>query len=87
MDPIEFPSANKTIGGPAAGQPEYTPLPILTDGESCASYWQLTWSERLSALFFGRFSLKMLTGHTQPPILPQITRHAPRLEEESDDAE
>lgn len=74
MRPIRFENATKEIGGPAAGQPEYIPLPIWTDGYECRSRWKLSWRERISALVFGRLSLSMLSGSTQPPVLPRIHR-------------
>ena len=44
-----------------------SPLPIWTDGERCVSCWKMSWRERLSALFFGRVWLALLSGRTQPP--------------------
>jgi len=82
VNPVGFPEANKTIGGPGAGQPEFIPLPIFTDGHTCVSVWALTWRERWSALVFGRFTLSMQSGSTQPPILPRIERK-PSIFEES----
>ncbi len=77
MKPLKFRTSNKVIGGPEAGQPEYVPLHIQTDGDRCVSYWQLNRRERLSCLFFGRLKLSMLTGRTQPPVLLEIDRREP----------
>lgn len=49
-------------------------LPIFSDGEQCVSCWQMTWRERLSALFFGRAWLAILSGSTQPPVVIEITK-------------
>ena len=40
---------------------------IWTNGEQCISCWKMSWKDRLSALFFGRVWLSVLSGRTQPP--------------------
>jgi hypothetical protein len=44
------------------------PLPVWTDGEQCVTCWEMSWRERISALFFGRVWLAVLSGDTQPPV-------------------
>jgi hypothetical protein len=50
------------------------PLPIFTNGEQCISCWQMSFRERLSALFFGRAWLAILSGSTQPPVVIEAAR-------------
>jgi hypothetical protein len=51
------------IGGQSVGT-----LPIFTDGEQCISCWQLSFIERLKALWFGKIWLGIHAGRTQPPV-------------------
>lgn len=66
MTPINFPEQNTTY---AKDQPEYLPLPALTDGTTCITCWRLTWRERLRVLFSGRLWLSQL--HFGSPLQPQ----------------
>ncbi len=43
-------------------------LPIFTDGNQVISCWQLSFIERLQALWFGRIWLGIHSGYTQPPV-------------------
>ena len=81
MSPIEHRFANVTLNAPTGKEDEVLPLPVYTDGEQCISCWQMSWRERLSALFFGRVWISVLSGRTQPPIWLLATREA--LKEES----
>lgn len=71
MKPVGFKHANKNLqpSGKKYSENvnEVLPLPIWTDGEQCVSCWQMSWRERIAALFFGRVWLAVLTGQTQPP--------------------
>jgi len=68
MNPVQFQEANKILTPlPVQGR-ELQNLAILTDGQQCLSCWQMTWRERLSALFFGRVWLCIFSGPTQPAV-------------------
>jgi hypothetical protein len=69
MDPIKFEQANKNLAKPQGmTDEECGSLPVFTDGMQCISLWQMTWRERLSALFFGKIWLSVYSGQTQPPV-------------------
>jgi len=69
MQPIIFEQANKNLLKPEGmTDEECGSLPVFTDGKVCISLWQMTWRERLSALFFGRVWLFVTSGATQPPV-------------------
>lgn len=69
MEPIKFPQMNKTLGKPQGmTDEECGSLPVYSDGTYCISLWQMTWRERLSALFFGKVWLQVMSGQTQPPV-------------------
>jgi hypothetical protein len=68
MEPREFKEANKNLLKPEGMTEECGSLPVFTDGKQCISLWQMTWRERLSALFFGRIWLSVYSGQTQPPV-------------------
>ena len=74
--PIRHKFVNKELKAPYGKEDEIPPLPIYSDGEQCVSCWQMTWRERLSALFFGRVWLSVLNGHTQPPVWIWATKEA-----------
>jgi hypothetical protein len=75
MKPTDFPFANKTLQKPQGWtDEECSPLPVFTDGALCISCWQMSWKERLSALIFGKLWIRIYSGPTQPPILPEIVR-------------
>jgi hypothetical protein len=74
MEPKNFKQATKTLGPPKGmTEEECGPLRVFTDGKQCISLWQMTWHERLSALFFGRIWLFVMSGQTQPPVLLLVT--------------
>jgi len=69
MEPKNFEQANKKLGPPMGmTKEECGDLPVFTDGQQCISLWQMTWRERLSALFFGKIWLSVYSGQTQPPV-------------------
>lgn len=69
MKPSSFPQATKTLAKPGnMTEEECGPLPVYSDGTQCISLWQMTWPERLKALFFGRLWVFVYSGVTQPPI-------------------
>ena len=69
MEPIDFKQATKKLGPPAGmTEEECGSLPVFTDGTLCISLWRMTWRERLSALYFGKIWLFVVSGQTQPPV-------------------
>lgn len=70
MRPIKFNEANIVF---AKDQPEYLPLPAyynrLDPLGTVVSCWQMTWRERLRALWSGRVYISVLTFHH--PLQPQ----------------
>lgn len=74
MEPKEFPQVNRRLAAPAGMTPEQVgTLPIFSDGQYCVSLWQMTWQERLSALWHGHVWLYVMTGNTQPPVALEVT--------------
>lgn len=75
MEPIKFEQVNKTLTAPPGmTEAECGSLPVWTDDQQCISCWQMTWRERLSALFFGRIWLSVHSGQTQPPVWLMATK-------------
>jgi hypothetical protein len=80
MEPVKFKQSNKTLQPsrykkPLSAEVEaIDPLPIYTNGEQCVSLWKMTPRERLSALFFGKVWLQVLSGETQPPVCIRVRR-------------
>lgn len=75
MEPTTFPQSNKDLLKPEGWKDEECgSLPVFTDNKVCVSLWQMTWKERLSALFFGRIWLFVHSGYTQPPVLLIATK-------------
>ena len=75
MEPIKFEQANKDLLKPEGmTDEECGSLPVWSDGKECISLWQMTWRERLSALFFGRVWLSVHSGFTQPPVWLMATK-------------
>jgi hypothetical protein len=69
MKPITFPESNKTLLRPASmTEDECASLPVWTDGHECISRWEPTWKERLMILFGCPVWLRIMSGHTQPPV-------------------
>lgn len=69
MKPVEFPEQTVVY---AKDQPEYQPLPAhRTSDGMVTSCWEMTWRERLRALFTGRVFVSCLTfnGPLQPLIV------------------
>ena len=70
MIPIKFPEQTVVW---AENQPPYLPLPAYTDREQTISCWQLTWSERIKVLLFGRLWLRQMNfGNKLQPQAPSI---------------
>lgn len=69
MKPIKFKEANKNLLKPQnMTDEECSSLWVYTDGKACISCWKMSFKQRLSALFFGRVWLSVLSGQTQPPV-------------------
>ncbi len=78
MLPINFPEATKVLGDNGYRSEAVTDirsLPVWSDGEQCISLWQMSWRERISALFFGRIWVHVLSGSKQPPIALSTDRN------------
>ena len=74
-EPIKFEQANQLVSRPLEmSKEECGELYIFSDGQYCISLWQMSWKERLSALFFGRVWLWVYSGHTQPPVALEATK-------------
>ena len=83
MEPLYFSQATKVLEAPEGmTDKECGILPVFTDGEQCVSLWGMSLRERLSALFFGRVWVLILSGSTQPPIAINVERS---IFEEGDD--
>lgn len=75
MEPMRFEQANKDLLKPEGWTDEECgSLPVYSDGRQCISLWKMTWCERLSALFFGKVWLYVISGQTQPPVGLMATR-------------
>jgi hypothetical protein len=69
MNPLEFEQQSVILNKPNnMTDEECGPLGVYSDGQKCISLWQMSWRERLSALFFGRVWVWVYSGQTQPPI-------------------
>lgn len=69
MKPIKFPEATKTLVKPESmNDKECLSLPVWNDGTQCISCWRMSFTQRLSALLFGRVWLSVMSGRTQPPV-------------------
>ena len=69
MKPIKFEEANKNLLKPEnMTDEECSSLWVHTDGRECISCWKLSFKQRLSALFYGKVWLSVLSGYTQPPV-------------------
>lgn len=69
MTPQYFPEANINLLKPSSmSDEECGALWVQNDGQESISCWQLTWSERLQALLFGKIWLGVLAGRSQPPV-------------------
>lgn len=79
MHPVQFRHSNTTLqpNGVSSSKDvgSILPLPVFTNGEQCISCWRMSWRERLSALFFGRVWVAVLSGRTQPPIYAQASKN------------
>lgn len=75
MKAIKFKQANKNLLKPdSMTDEECSSLWVFTDGRQCVSCWKLNLKQRLSALFFGRVWLSVLSGYTQPPVWLDCTK-------------
>lgn len=69
MKAIKFKQANRNLTKPQnMTDEECSSLWVFSDNRECISCWKLSFRERLSALFFGRVWLSVLSGSTQPPV-------------------
>ena len=79
MKPISFDCSSKVLqpSGRKYSEniTEVSALPVWTDGEQCVSCWAMSLRERLSALFFGRVWLALLSGETQPPACVLVSKN------------
>lgn len=65
----KFEQANRVLTKPAnMTDEECSSLHVYSDGHQCISCWGLTFKQRLSALFFGKIWLSVLSGNSQPPV-------------------
>lgn len=78
MNPCYFRLSNKTLEPSgrvySTNVTRVDPLNIWTDGEQCVSCWSMSWRERISALFFGKVWVAVLSGNTQPPICVECVK-------------
>lgn len=75
MKPIEFEGQTKVLTAPAGMTEEQCGrLAILNLDNTCISCWQMSWRERIKALFTGKVWLVVLSGLTQPPVYVAIDR-------------
>ena len=75
MEPTKFVQANKNLLKPEGMKDEECgSLQVFTDGKVCISLWQMTWGERLKALFFGKVWLFVHSGQTQPPVALMVEK-------------
>lgn len=75
MEPKQFDQANKNLLKPeGVTDKDCGSLPVFTDGKVCISLWQMTWGERLKALFFGKVWLFVHSGQTQPPVALMVEK-------------
>lgn len=73
MKPIEFEEQNKILTKPEGWTDEQCiSLHCFCDDERVISRWQMTWRERLIALFTGKMWVSVISGRTSPPILPMF---------------
>lgn len=69
MFPVDFEEKTKVLQRPPdMTEKECSPLAVWNDGRECISKWQMTFGERLHCLFRGYVWLRVLSGHTQPPV-------------------
>lgn len=67
--PIKFDEANRQLTKPSnMTDKQCSSLWVYADGTTCISCWQLSFKERIKALFFGKVWLGVLSGVTQPPV-------------------
>lgn len=59
----------------AKDQPEYIPLPAITDGNYVETKWRLSWRERLTTALRGNLYLSVLTfGRPLQPVRLSVVR-------------
>lgn len=83
--PRRFPEANKIFTSPHNMEEECGNLPVQVHAQGMLSCWQMSWRERLSALFFGRVWLNT-HGSQHPPVWIAVQRdpHENPVEEDMD---
>jgi hypothetical protein len=76
MKPVKFKEANKNLLK-HSNMTETWVYPdgkqcsewwVYSDGQQCISCWKMTFKQRVSALFFGKIWLSVLSGSIQPPV-------------------
>ena len=75
MKPIVFKQANTTLVRPSTMTPdECSPLPVFSDGQQTISCWNLSFKERIVALFIGKVWMSVRFGGSQPPVWLQCAK-------------
>lgn len=70
MKQIEFPEMTKILGKPKnMTDEECGSLPVFCDGQQCISKWELNKEDIEHINKHGYIWLRVLSGHTQPPVL------------------
>ncbi len=68
MIPADFPEKTKTLHAPE-GMDDCEPLHVWNDGQTCISKWTtVSFWDRVKFLFHGTIWLRVVSGHTQPPV-------------------
>lgn len=74
MKPIKFDEQNLVLTAPPDNE-DVLDLPVWTDGSQVVSKWQMTWLDRIKALFYGHIWISLLTNsHTQPPLALSVDK-------------
>jgi len=71
MKPINFKETNLLLAGASNTEKDETSiqsLPVFSDGEQIISKWELSWKEKIQALFYGSVWLHVLSPGTQHPV-------------------
>lgn len=70
--PVDFKFSNNYLGPPrradGSAVPDVIGMHTWTDGQQSVSRWQLTWRERVQAMWHGHVWLGVLSGESQPPV-------------------
>lgn len=75
MKPVEFKQVTHRLGAPE-GMKNCGALPVASHEGVTISCWELSFRERMSALFFGKLWLQVHSGgKTQPPVAISIEKN------------